>query len=218
MFEETNSLQSDNNPPDEDLVSATLAPISADVTSQDHNQDSVLPVTPQVQPSVQTVVGQNESAQARISALNRESMNHRLKRDEYKAELDRIKTEKEELERVLALRSQEVENGKTVLQSEVARIAAEKDAEIERQKAQSHAVQVESLKMRIGLKYRLPESLWPRLQGDTEAEIDTDAAKLKQSLPQESLNNDSTIGINQTTAAPSLKDIKEQRKASYSKM
>lgn len=216
MFEEVNPVGPQINPPVEpQIVSETLTQSPASETLAEPivaEPDSV--PEPILEPVVPTPV-KDDSAQARIRELNKEAMNHRLKRDEYKAELDRTKEEAEQLRKLLEMRGQEIEQGKTTLASEIRRIAAEKDAEILRQKAEAEAIKIESFKMKIGMKYRLPESLWPRLSGTTAEEIDKDAFALKQSLPQESLNNDSTVGINQQPNQPSIKDLKEARKGSY---
>lgn len=211
MFDE-NSPIVETNPPTEDTANVTLAPITSESVTLPETKTDELPVLEAVVP---TPARSDDSAQARISELNKEAMNRRLEAKRLKDELDQKTKEAEQLAKLLADRNQELENGRAANRSELTRLTSEKDAEILRAKAEADALRVETLKVKFGIKFRLPESLWGRLSGNTAEEIEQDARQLKSTLPQPNLSNDSEIGINQPSVTPSVKELTDQKRREY---
>lgn len=74
------------------------------------------------------------------------------------------------------------------------------------------------LKMQVGQKYKLPEALLARLQGETLEEMETDAELLAAFIPATDAppppaGTDSSNGVNNTQPTPAITDLEIQQQA-----
>lgn len=203
----------------------------------------VTPVEPQVTPQSETdttseqfenvIQGANASElaalmtaqKARIASLNKENQNHRLGK---KAAMEAAEALKTELERVQAELQSRTASLTAAQQQAVSDMQQQISAmnqqleELKSAKAQAEQVaqqaKIDSLKIKIGTKYRLSDILISRLQGTTEAEIEADAQLVKAALPQQTIDPDASYGAGDRRPRPTPSNavIKQQKKGQYS--
>lgn len=128
-----------------------------------------------------------------------------------------------ELQAQMSIRESEMIAQQENLKQEMElRLAAESQslaqarAEAEESKKLASNAKIETLKSKIGIKYKLPEVLSERLSGTTQEELEADAVKIAESLPQRSISNDAgnnNLPLNDASLA--IKKRMEDVKHSY---
>jgi hypothetical protein len=76
----------------------------------------------------------------------------------------------------------------------------------EQAEAKAKAAELAALRGKVGTKYKLPETLIDRLQGDTEEALEADAKALAAALPKMPGTTDGGLGTNQTPPAQAKTD------------
>ena len=216
MFEETQSDNSDSPVAGEMPTVPTVDPLVIDDSSitEDDSKDIAIIAESNDVTTLQKLLAQKD---AHIKRVNAEAAERRISKREADAKL--VAAQKTMADKELAWASD-----KTKLQADLAerlKTDMEKTAlirsEAEQAKKEAQEARINAWRVKAGVVHRLPDVLTDRLNGTTQAEIEADAARIAESLPQRTITNDGGSG-NRTpidSAVEAMKKRREQIKGSY---